>query len=225
MSCNILVIAPPRSSSTFYCDFLSKLYNLKNAGEPWPLTQASEFFTNWSSTEQSKKMFEKTNLDFFGEQDALIKLHPGHVSEYSPFRPKGWFHKVVDYADDIHFLVRQDSHAQIQSLFVSLVNGRKSNYSFHDDWQEELHISDTPENRRDWQYCQSLVYNNIVGLSILYQMLLPHNPKIVWYEDLAELMPNRYHRPFKMEWEPDHLYSDKDFFNIKQIFKANQDCF
>lgn len=223
MSCNILVLSTPRVSSTYYCNFLSSLYNLKDAGEPWPLTQASQFYTRWSSTEDSKKSFDKANQIFFGEQDAIIKIHAGHVSEYAPFRPKGWFLKVVDYADDIHFLLRKDVHAQIQSLFVALVNGRKANYSYHDDWQEELSIPDTPQNRQDWEFCQSLIYNNVVGLSTIYQMLLPHNPKVVWYEDVAKLVPGKYHRPFKMEWEPEHLYKDTNYFNITEIFKANQD--
>jgi hypothetical protein len=99
---------------------------------------------------------------------------------------------------------------------------------FHDSWDEELVIPDTPENRQRWRSMELLLHTNLTGLTALYHMLIDRNPKVVWTEDLAEqTQSGKLNRPVRFEWEPEYLYRPEDWMpsNIQQIFASDKDKF
>ena len=221
----VLVLTTPRTASTNYCKFLSTLYNLVDCGEPYPYGSGPGTFT--------KQRLDRANELYFGRKDALLKLHAGAVAEFVPCRPKGWFQDVVNESTDIHFLLRKDIQAQIKSLFVGAYHGivtgnqeKPIHDLFHIEWQEELIIPDTPVARRQWKMMEMLVHTNLVALSVLYHNLADHNPKVVWYETIADILPGeRYNRPVKFEWEPEYMFANDEFWPAQtgKIFDSNQD--
>ena len=221
----ILVLTSPRSASTSYCKFLCKRNNLVDCGEPFKL--------GTGHLPDSKDHFNRANELYFSSNDALIKVHAGHIAEYVTYRPKGWFQDVVSDTTDIHFLLRADTQAQIRSLFVGIYTGNqiaqsdKSTHDFfHNEWENEIIIPDTPETRRTWELSEALVHANLMGLSVLYHNLMDHEPKIIWCEDVVDILPGgKYNRPVKFDWEPEYMFSDDDRFpaDIKKIFKTDQE--
>lgn len=223
----ILVLSTPRSSSTSYSKYLCDLHNLSDLSEPFYLTEGY--------THKSKELFTRVNQRYFSEERTLLKCHAGHIAEFMPVRPKGWFQDVVDISDEIHFIVRQDPRAQIKSLFVAAFHSRIQNdptkhmqEHFHEEWQEELVIPDTPEIRAQWRRLETVLIYNLVSLSTLYHMLIDRDPKVVWSHEISDLLPRKkYQRPVRFEWEPEYMLAEDNFFpaDVNQIFKANQECF
>ena len=198
------------------------LYGLENLGEPFYLTDGT--------SQASQDMFVSASERYFSDQPALMKLHAGHVTEYQPARHRGWFQDVVDITDEIHFLVRADTQAQIKSLFLATfwnqANGdpdKSTHDAFHEDWTETVTVPDTQELRDSWRCMEMIVHTNLMALSALYHMLIDRDPKVVWSEEVSDLLPRgKYNRPVSYDWEPDFMFFPID---VNEIFKANQDCF
>jgi len=223
----VLIFSSPRSASYSYGTLLSETHGLYDVGEPWPLY----FYDN----PNLKTTLEQSNELYLGNQNACMKLHSGHVAEYMPHRHRGWFQDVLNATDEIHFLLRKDTQAQIKSLFVAnyystLVDKQDKFFKnvFEGTWQEDLVIPDTPVNRALWKRMEMLIHVNLVGLSILYHTLIDQNPKVVWTEDIVDKLPGqKYNRPVKFDWEPEYMFANDEFYPAKlnQIFAPNKDKF
>lgn len=221
----ILIFSSPRSASFSYGTLLSETHGLYDVGEPWPLY----YYDN----PNLKTILEQSNDLYLGNENACMKVHSGHVAEYMPHRHKGWYQEVIDATDEIHFLLRRDTQAQIKSLFVAnyystLIDKHDKFFknTYEGNWDEEIVIPDTPENRALWKRMEMIIHTNLVGLSILYHTLLHRNPTVVWHEDILDKLPGKkYKRPVKFDWDLEYMFTNDDFYpaDIKQIFKANQE--
>lgn len=204
---NIMVLTTPRSASNFYCQTLADERNLINIGEPFALTQSHI----------DKKRFITAYKTFHGPESSLIKIHPGHISDYASYRPKNWFQELQQTADEIHMLVRKDTWAQVRSLVISTWMIEEGAGAFHDQWEETRFIPDTENARRIWRECEVYMKGQIAGLSSLYQTMTAPITQFHWTEDLPQ--QHKYTRPVEFEWEPTPMpYRDdmeKLFGNIK----------
>lgn len=199
----IMILTSPRSASNYYTQSIAQQYGLINLGEPFPLT--------WGYTDEAKKRFRTVYRHYFGPSDAVIKVHAGHISEYCPYRPKGWFRELEKSSDEIHVLLRKDTNAQIRSLFVATyaIAVEGNTHQFHNNWEEELVIPDTTETRDLWREIEIFIHSNLLGLSAMYHML-DKPAKIVWSEDFMQ-PEKKYKRPVRFEWEP--IYTQESFRN------------
>jgi len=226
-----LVLTSPRTASTSFCTLLSKLYGLYDVGEPYPLYYGSTMDISDNKVDLGGILQESTDL-YLNNMDACLKIHSGHVAEYMPHRHKGWFQDILNSTHDIYFLLRRDTQAQIKSLFVAnyystLIDKKDKffNTAYNDSWQDELVIPDTPLARAEWKISEMIVHTNLVALSTLYHTLLKHDPIVVWSEDILDILPgSKYHRPVRIDWEPEYMFSNDDFFpaKINEIFKRRQ---
>ena len=223
----IMVFSSPRSASYSYSTLLSETHGLYDVGEPWPMY----YYDN----PNLESILAQSNERYLGNQNACMKVHSGHVAEYMPHRHKGWLQDVLDASDEIHFLLRKDTQAQIKSLFVANYyatvadKGNKLLRNVYEgSWQEDLVIPDTPDNRALWRRMEMVIHVNLVGLSILYHTLIDRNPKVVWTEDIVDKLPGKkYNRPVKFEWEPEFMFANDEFYpaQTNQIFASDKDKF
>ena len=226
----ILVLTAPRTASTSYCELISKTHGLYDVGEPYPMYYGA---TTGLTNVCFETILDQSNELYLDNHNACMKVHAGHVAEYMPKRRKGWFKHILDATDEIHFLLRKDTQSQIKSYFVANYyshtidpNDNFLHNAYDSDWQKELVIPDTPKVRALWKSTEMLTHSHLVGLSILYHTLIDRDPKVVWTEDIVDMLPgSKYNRPVKFEWEPEYMFNNDNFYpaKVKEIFKANQD--
>ena len=199
----IMVLTTPRSASNFYCHTLASERQLANIGEPFALTQSKI----------DRKRFVNAYTTFHGPNPALIKIHPGHISDYAPYRPKNWFQELQHTADEVHMLVRKNTWAQVRSLVVSTWMIEQGTGKFHDEWDETRYIPDNEHTRRMWRECEVYLKGQIAGLSALYQIMTTPITQFHWTEELPQ--QHKYIRPVEFEWEPEPI---PFYDNIEKLF-------
>lgn len=199
----IMILTAPRSASNYYTQSIADQYGCINLGEPFPLT--------WGHTPAAKTRFRELYKQYFGPNNTVIKIHAGHISEYCPTRPTGWFRDMEKISDQIHVLVRKDTEAQIRSLFVAsyAIEVHGESHTFHNNWDEPLVIVDTPRVRQLWSEIEIYVHSQLAGLSAMYHML-EKTPTVVWTEDITR-PETAYKRPVHFEFTPE--YSHHTFRN------------
>lgn len=188
----ILILTTPRTGSTWFCEYISKLYSLENLDEYFGKHDIS-------LDEQVKKLeYLKSN------PNVVLKCFPWHFKNSRTNFPRANFleKNLLKLADKIYILIRTDFNSQCKSYYLA-----KST----DIW------SGIPQEHQYITINQELYNYSVEHLKDGYLQLAEYNKRynceIVEYEKLEFDKDEKYVRP--VTWNIEPTYTD---FDVKKLF-------
>ena len=187
----ILLLATPRSGSTWVAQSLSMIHNVENLNE----------FFSFKDIPESTALIEK--LDYLDRNpNTLVKCFPAHIKEMQydarvPFFERALFKR----ASKIYVLIRADYTAQCKSLYLASVS---------QVW------NGTPQPHQVIKTDQSEFDLNAQRLQRAYEKLLKYykdlDAELIVFEDM-KYEDRKYIRP--VTWDPEPQIPD---FDVRGLF-------